>query len=527
MAQMKNMFSSIYMTDDESSQDSHGSQGSPIAKESVSISKKPKNNQKIAPPKAPIAESKSFIPSAYRLNRPATHAHYRGDYQESYPKSSTATATSSTATPTITTCDQSARCAAEAPRLTKRFQEYRGYQGYQSKINIHSVFTDDHEATFLALPSKEKKIALSIDPPKKVDPKREEVITPVKTYLSQCFPVKSEEDTMISGLGSDLYKIFGASQVIPQPISQVITQTIPQPISQVITQTIPQPISQALWMPSACTYDGPSLFDIPNEKLLTEYSQSEENDNNVDEEGDGEEDHRGFDMDKSPDSSYFIDPVILKGVDLRPYFDEKDMEKVKRFNQIYKTNYQLKITDKGLYSITRYRDAEWISHEILSYYTYTLKRPLNQSVIIDGTAGVGGNTISFSKHFYKVVGVELNKIHYEVLENNVGALHLKNVDLMNESITDCYDRVQVKRDDAIFFIDPPWGGKKYKNFKHFILKVGNLYITEFIENLYRAGYPMVVVKAPLNLNINMIVGSVSYTQFKIIKEKFMMLLILS
>lgn len=225
--------------------------------------------------------------------------------------------------------------------------------------------------------------------------------------------------------------------------------------------------------------------------------------------------------------SYYVDPIVLKSVDLRPYFDEKDIEKVKRFNQIFKTNHQLKMTDKGLYSISRSKDADWITHEIMQYYTYTMKRPMNNTVIIDGTAGIGGNTISFAKQFHKVISVELNKVHYDVLENNVNVLKMKNVDMIHGSIMESYKRFHINREDAIFFMDPPWGGKRYKNFKHFVMKMGNTLIYHFIEDLYKAGYPMVVLKAPLNLNINMIVGNVSYTSFRIVKEKFMMLLIFS
>ena len=105
-------------------------------------------------------------------------------------------------------------------------------------------------------------------------------------------------------------------------------------------------------------------------------------------------------------------------------------------------------------------------------------------------------------------------------------LDLKNVRLYNDNILTYYEHIQ-EREKCIFFIDPPWGGRKYKNFKNFVLKIGKYYIYEFIEMLYKCGFKCIVLKAPLNLNVNLIVQHISYKNVKVIKHINMMLLLIS
>ncbi len=213
---------------------------------------------------------------------------------------------------------------------------------------------------------------------------------------------------------------------------------------------------------------------------------------------------------------FYINPVILHHIDISPYFDSNDIELVKIYNHLYKTNHSLKITDKGLYSISKPIDAQWITNEVAKTFPHLKK-------IVDGTAGIGGNTISFSRYFESVIGVEFNQVHYDVLQNNMKALRLHNVKLYHENILEYYKKIE-KPEEQILFLDPPWGGKRYKQFKHFILKMGKYFIHEFIEELYQYGYRYIVLKAPLNLNVQLILQHISFQNMKIVKHSNMLLL---
>jgi hypothetical protein len=56
----------------------------------------------------------------------------------------------------------------------------------------------------------------------------------------------------------------------------------------------------------------------------------------------------------------------------------------------------LQYDTEGLYSITNYNEANLISDIILSNFNS------NNLKIIDGTGGLGGNTISFAKKFNSI-----------------------------------------------------------------------------------------------------------------------------
>ncbi len=223
-----------------------------------------------------------------------------------------------------------------------------------------------------------------------------------------------------------------------------------------------------------------------------------------------------------------IEPKIITNIDISIFFDKSDIEKVKDYNKLFNTNHSLKITDVGIYSISKYQDAEWITNVIEKHYESYYNRKISEISIIDGTAGVGGNTLSFSKRFFHVYGVELNKTHFKLLnENLIEGLRLENkVSLYEDNVLEYYKQYKGNKNETIFFVDPPWGGRRYKQYKNFMLKIGKNYIQDFIEELYVHQYPYVVLKAPINLNINIISNQVSYANISIFKTTNMMLVIL-
>jgi len=206
----------------------------------------------------------------------------------------------------------------------------------------------------------------------------------------------------------------------------------------------------------------------------------------------------------------YVEPIILENINMFPFFKKEDIEKSSNNKKL------LKITDKGKYSISKPYDADWITNIIVNFSMNILKKdPLTQN-IIDATAGIGGNVINFSKIFLQVSAIEINAVHYEVLKNNVNALDLKNIKLYNDNFLNF---VEIhKNNNSIFFLDPPWGGKSYKNFKYFNLKLGKIMIHDVINILYKKGYKYVFLKAPINLNVSPIIEHVAYLNFNIHKN---------
>ena len=247
--------------------------------------------------------------------------------------------------------------------------------------------------------------------------------------------------------------------------------------------------------------------DLNPEDLNTEYLNNEDlntEDNNIlfNYEYNLEEDNNKYDK--------YVEPIILENVNVFPFFKKEDIERASNNKKL------LKITDKGKYSISKPCDAEWITNIICNFSINILKKNPNTQIITDGTAGIGGNVIDFSKHFLQVNAVEINKIHYEVLKNNVEAINLKNIKTYNDNFLNFIDIF--KYQDSIFFIDPPWGGKSYKNFKYFNLKLGKIMIYDVINILFKKGYKYVFLKAPINLNVSPLLGNSLYTNYNIHKN---------
>ena len=146
---------------------------------------------------------------------------------------------------------------------------------------------------------------------------------------------------------------------------------------------------------------------------------------------------------------------------------------------------------EGLYSITNYVEANLISDIILSNFN-----PNNYLKILDGTGGLGGNTISFAKKFKSITSIELNNNRFKMLKNNIKQYKL-NVNLLNINCID-YIKKNLNTYD-IYFFDPPWGGVNYKEKKSINLKLDDLYLYEIV-NLFKN--KLIVFKIPFNYNLN-------------------------
>jgi 16S rRNA G966 N2-methylase RsmD len=208
-------------------------------------------------------------------------------------------------------------------------------------------------------------------------------------------------------------------------------------------------------------------------------------------------------------SKKYMEPSILENINLEKYFSKDNIERAKINNK------KLKITDKGLYSISKYYDAEWITNIITTFLKNINVNPLKCN-IIDGTSGIGGNTIDFSKYFRKVYAIEINNVHYDVLKNNLDALSISNVNPhLNNFLNIITDMPKFNISSDIFFFDPPWGGKSYKNFKFFNLKIGKFQIYNIINLLFDKKFKYVILKAPFNLNLSPIYNNMKYCNMNV------------
>lgn len=189
-------------------------------------------------------------------------------------------------------------------------------------------------------------------------------------------------------------------------------------------------------------------------------------------------------------------------------------------------NYDKLNYDKvGLWSITRPDEADIISSTIINLLSLDIK-------ILDMTAGCGGNTISFCKHFNNVVAIECDPDRFEILKNNLSCYDFNNYTIVcgdsldyiesKESI-DSKDYINLKKDSKdyieskesidsydVYFIDPPWGGPSYKQLDSIELVLSNIKLNDIVEMIPLN--KLVVLKLPFNYNID------SFNKFTILKK---------
>ncbi len=221
------------------------------------------------------------------------------------------------------------------------------------------------------------------------------------------------------------------------------------------------------------------------------------------------------------------DPKILDSYDPKAYFHYDDIKRLETMNKKYETNKELQMTDIGTYSISEPNFANEITENIMNIYMYaTNKRNIKDVIIIDGTAGIGGNVLSFAKEFDKVIGVEMNKVHYKVLKNNViDALHYENVELHN---MDTYEFLannvyNGNKENTIFYFDPPWGVPSYKTKDLLQLTMCDMKLSKFLEFVHQCGYKYVFMNSPRNIDVTELVRNTPYKNV-LVKKNYVFLL---
>jgi len=178
---------------------------------------------------------------------------------------------------------------------------------------------------------------------------------------------------------------------------------------------------------------------------------------------------------------------------------------------------KLQMSTVGLYSISTPKDAINITQVILKNINTNSKN----LVITDGTSGIGGNIINFSLYFKEVHAVELDKLHYEILQNNIRIYDRKNVSVYNDSYLNVYNTI--KQD--IIFLDPPWTGIDYKEKTNLSLKLGKYELFEVVKMIKNVS-KLIVLKVPINFDYQSFLKNITDGFIKLYKVRNYIIIVL-
>lgn len=162
---------------------------------------------------------------------------------------------------------------------------------------------------------------------------------------------------------------------------------------------------------------------------------------------------------------------------------------------------KLKIDDDSLTYIT-IREIADLTSKIICHHLIKFNINPQKIKIIDYTAGVGGNVLSFSKYFNKVYAIEIHKERYECLINNVNVYEYENVFCINDSSINFNEKFLIDVNPNVIFVDPPWGGNTYKENESLRLKLGDISIENLVIDIFFKLYDNIIKKENLTIEIN-------------------------
>ena len=165
---------------------------------------------------------------------------------------------------------------------------------------------------------------------------------------------------------------------------------------------------------------------------------------------------------------------------------------------------QLQLDAEAHYSVTDEEMADRLTDEVSR-----LAGVSAQTAIVDATACVGGNALSFAKRFERVVAIESDATRLAMLRHNAAVLGRTNVRCLGG---DCLELLpQLSGADGssidggnggfVVFLDPPWGGLSYKDHDSCELELSGTPFPEVVSRFLRLrGCLWCVCKAPFNFD---------------------------
>jgi tRNA/tmRNA/rRNA uracil-C5-methylase (TrmA/RlmC/RlmD family) len=130
-------------------------------------------------------------------------------------------------------------------------------------------------------------------------------------------------------------------------------------------------------------------------------------------------------------------------------------------------------------------------------------RNLRDYVVIDATANAGGwSMYALITGVAKLISIEYNADTASALRHNISVVapNAKNVDIHVGSSVDIIPKVAAASAKTIIVVDPPWGGKNYKDSAKMGLMLGGTAIETIMRNTWNDYSALIMLKAPKNFD---------------------------
>lgn len=211
-----------------------------------------------------------------------------------------------------------------------------------------------------------------------------------------------------------------------------------------------------------------------------------------------------------------------KAINDNKFIINKKISKMFPYMQNPQQYLKLKI-DQESHNFITHRDVANIITKIIC--TYLVRQNINPytQTIVDFTAGVGGNVLSFAKYFKNVIAIEICKERAEFLQNNINVYELENCKVINANALN----YNIDKSNDIIFIDPPWGGIGYREQEKLMLGLGEMPIESIITSIFanNGHIKIIALKLPKNYDVAMFNKNTKNIEstFWILKKMFLVI----
>lgn len=191
------------------------------------------------------------------------------------------------------------------------------------------------------------------------------------------------------------------------------------------------------------------------------------------------------------------------------YDKDKNKSKIRSINELKKENVTISLSEKdarhifpnkqdvdytklltttvGIYSAS----ANVASGQLVNIIKKNIQKDVLDTIVTDGTANIGSDTINLALNFKSVNSYELDPVNYSALENNIIQFKLNNVKIYNSDVTETLGNEQ-----DVIYIDAPWG-ENYKANNNLSLYLSGIEIADFYQKFSNRAN-LFIFKVPLN-----------------------------
>ena len=182
---------------------------------------------------------------------------------------------------------------------------------------------------------------------------------------------------------------------------------------------------------------------------------------------------------------------------------KKKKHNIKRLKKLFPVHirHHVLFDAQGLYSTTEHDVAQAMTRILQHSLENHVGEKASKSAMVDCTAGIGGNSLSFAKAFRHIYSFEIDYRRWVYLRRNMTDLNPHhNITCIHGNVV-TYIMQRMVQSMRLFFFDPPWGGTLYKRKNEVRLYLSGMPLHDIVNHLPAERPAVCAVEVPYNFGV--------------------------